>query len=212
MDYIVTQTRVLKSEMIVFNLIWVSWGSFLTCLSVREALYDFIALYSLLSVSVSVSLACVFIPQFSPAFGGFIHPNPSGLLTRPNSLHSFHSHLDSLSFSLISFPSSFLCFLSRRPSGSTLTFPSAFYRLFSMSFLLISARANPQSWALICKLAGMLAVKSFSLSNCLSSALVLRFLSQCPRLVSVSRKHRQTLTSCCGPGLSEVLYPVLSTR
>lgn len=100
MDYIVTQTRVLKSEMIVFNLIWVSWGSFLTCLSVREALYDFIALYSLLSVSVSVSLACVFIPQFSPAFGGFIHPNPSGLLTRPNSLHSFHSHLDSLSLFL----------------------------------------------------------------------------------------------------------------
>lgn len=151
MDYIVTQTRVLKSEMIVFNLIWVSWGSFLTCLSVREALYDFIALYSLLSVSVSVSLACVFIPQFSPAFGGFIHPNPSGLLTRPNSLHSFHSHLDSLSFSLISFPSSFLCFLSRRPSGSTLTFPSAFYRLLWASSLsqpeqILSHEHSSASW------------------------------------------------------------------
>lgn len=47
---------------------------------------------------------------------GFIHPNPSVLLTRPNSLHSFHSHLDSPSLSLslflalISFPSSFLLF------------------------------------------------------------------------------------------------------
>lgn len=31
---------------------------------------------------------------------GFIHPNPSVLLTRINSLHSFHSHLDSPSLSL----------------------------------------------------------------------------------------------------------------
>lgn len=49
MDYILTQTSMLKSETIVFNFIRVS-------LTVREALYDFTALYSLLSVSVSLSL------------------------------------------------------------------------------------------------------------------------------------------------------------
>lgn len=49
MDYILTQTSMLKSETIVFNFIRVS-------LTVREALYDFTALYSLLPVSVSLSL------------------------------------------------------------------------------------------------------------------------------------------------------------
>lgn len=68
-------------------------------------------LFLLLSVSLFLSSLL--------HFRGFTHPNPYGLLTRPN---TFHSHLTSL-FAFISFLSSFLCFFSLGLLVSTFTFP-----------------------------------------------------------------------------------------
>lgn len=69
-------------------------------------------LFTTLSLCVSLPPASVPVSLSTPEslflsslqhLEGFIHPNPSVLLTRPNSLHSFHSHLDSPSLSLFFF-------------------------------------------------------------------------------------------------------------
>lgn len=202
--------------MIEFHFLWVSW--FLTCPTVRAALYDFIALCSLLSVSVSASLCLCLYSSLLSSIGGFIHPNPSGLLTSPNSLHSFHSHLDSFFFffALISLPSSVLCFLSRCPSVTTLTF-SLF---FPVCFLWASSLSQPAQilshehssacWQ-GCWQSELLSLKLSSCCWC--SDLSWTALSGSPCLVSVLLCLTQTDADLMlWPGIIWGSYPVLSTH
>ncbi len=182
----------------------------------RVSLYDFIFLCSLLSVSVLLPVS-LFLSSLKH-LGGFIHPNPSGLLTRPNSLHSFiHTSTFFLFFFLFNL---FFFFISMVPCslslGATLTFPFIIPRLFSVSPLLLSANANPQSWALICMLAGTLAeFLPLKLSSCWASAQTYpgqpcQGVSAWYQSSSVTHKHGQTLTSCW-PQINWGAYPVLGS-
>lgn len=162
--------------------------------------------------------------------GGFIHPNPSGLLTRRNSLHSFHSHLDSLPLSF--FPLSLICspFSFLFPSLAVL--PRLYPLLFFFTPCLFFCELSP--YLSQCKYSVMNAHPQVGrdagrrrefLSLPLSSAAVLT-LCWCSGLILDSpvrastqththtytdthaHTNKQMLTSCFGPGLAQVLYPL----
>lgn len=164
---------------------------------------------------------CLYSSALSSIWGGFIHPNPSGLLTRPNSLHSFHSHLDFLFFcfllfALISFLLHFfVSSLSIRrcyPYFSPYYSPSVFREPSPPPHrtLPLSADGCKSSVMSSHLRVGRDAGRVFSLSNCPPAELVLGFILDSPDRASllpgislspVSHKHRQTLTSCW-PGIN----------
>lgn len=163
---------------------------------------------------------------------GFIHPNPSVLLTRPNSLHSFHSHLDSPSLSLSFFGFNlfpvFISFVSPPPVPRRLPLLSPLFFSYCFGFFhceltpyLCQRKSSVMSTHLQvwqgCWQFEFLPLKLKPSAE--HSGKTLRYrsdlswtaLSGCPCLVSLftpprlTHKHRQMLTSCFGRGLSEVL-------